>query len=71
MKFSPIHTLNGGMKSVLKFHPSSHDEAVSGLNSEQWKMAISKELLSHEKNKTWVIIPHSSVPVNQRILTSR
>ncbi len=50
--------------------PKSYDAAIKGPNSEQWKIAIRKELYSQEKNKTWEYVLGSNVPARQRILTS-
>ena len=37
--------------------PRSLDEAIGGPDASQWKRAIAEELMAHEKNRTWVIVP--------------
>lgn len=37
--------------------PKSYQEAISGEQSKNWRLAIQEELRAHEKNNTWTIVP--------------
>ena len=44
--------------------PQSYEEAVTCVDSSQWKCAINEELEALNKNKTWVTLPAGRKPVS-------
>jgi len=40
-------------------------EAITGENASQWRSAIKEELVAHEKNNTWTLVP---LPENRNII---
>ena len=49
--------------------PSSYKAAIKA--NDGWDAAIDAELLNHEKNSTWKLIPRSSVPQDETIIDSK
>lgn len=39
--------------------PNSYEEATQGTQAEQWAQAINEELLAHQNNNTWSIVPRT------------
>ena len=48
------------MGTVSSQEPRNFGEAISGPNREEWKKAIRDELLAHQANNTWSIVPRPS-----------
>jgi hypothetical protein len=51
--------------------PSNHDEVLKSSQRDEWLAAEREEIKSQVENKSFVIIPRSSVPSEHRVLQSR
>lgn len=56
------------LKESVGAEPSSVEEALNGIDSEEWKLAMKRELDALIENKTWELTPW---PKGRRILKTR
>jgi len=56
------------MVNTLYDPPNTLQEALSRPDSKEWQKAITGELTSLEKSKTWILI---SLPPNRKLISSK
>ena len=66
--FHQVHNVYTASADNTAQLPSTYAAALSSSDASHWRSAISKELLAHRDNKTWVLAP---LPAGRRAIGSR
>src|SRR6218665_3620533 len=53
---------------TLEREPRSYNEAVSGKQAEQWRIAMDEEIKSLKQNETWIL---TQLPENKTVIGSK